>query len=250
MWNSRNKQYQPTKEKYPLISALAMAVAVDRQNGFVKSGQGYFDPEKGYRVEDNRTVCVNNLRRLSPTYALDYDDKMQLVDASQADIGDAAEIFSHFDQSLLMQKLGDKFDNDFNRELVQLFGKDDVDVNKELAMLASMPNSRRISRKREEMQEFYKANKTVGSYIGDIKQRLKISAYVQDVKFIPRNRIYLVIGITAQQQIVKFFLDNDLSDVADALRDKDIEFVGTVKKQEVNTYSDCLETVFNRVKIQ
>ena len=249
MWGKKGGTYQPTREKFPLMDALAMAVAVDRENGFIKSGQGYFDPAKDCRIEDNRAVCLNNLRYASGI-PIEEGKKIQVVNVTDTDCTDAEEIFSHFDQSLLMQKLGDDYDNDFNKELAILFGKEEIDVNKELAMLASMPNSRRVSIKRDEMTEFYRANQNVGSWIGDVKQRMKVSAYIQDVKFIPRNRIYLVVGVTASKQIVKFFLDNDLSDVADALRDKDITFVGTVKKQEVNDHSNCHETVFNRVKIQ
>ena len=252
-------KYRPTRETYPVMEALAVAVAVDRVQGFVKSQQGYFDPETNTRVDDNRSVVLRTLRDMNGREpAKDSEgNRLYTVEPTDADREKAQEIFSYFDQVLLMDKMGDTLVktgangmvNSFNLEMSQMFDRGETDVNKELAMLVSLPNSRRIADKREEMEAFYASHKTNG-YIGEVKQRLKISGKVMDVKFIPRHAIHLATVVTAEGKLAKFFMNDKLSDLAKSIRGKDITFVGTVKKQEVNSFNGCQETVFNRVKLE
>lgn len=250
--------YRQTRETYPLKDALAVAVAVDRIQGFVKSGQGFFDQETETRVDDNRSTALRVLRAMNDRGKGSSDEVTELekFKPTSDDYAAGQEIFSHFDEILVMDKLSDDLVkqgrdgrvNDFNLQLSQMFSKDEVDVNKELAMLVSLPNSRRISAKREEMDNFYRENRSQG-YIGEMKQRLKISGRVIDVKFIPRHAIYLATVYTTDNKLAKFFMNDKLSDVAKRIVNTDLTFVGTVKKQEVNDFTGCQETMFNRVKI-
>lgn len=252
-------KYRPTRETYPVMEALAVAVAVDREQGFVKSQQGFYDPDTDTRVDDNRTVTLRTLRAMK-TGEVEKDQEgnpRYTVVPEQADYARAQEIFDYFDQVLLMDKLGDNLVktgtdgrvNDYNLNLSQMFDRGETDVNKELAMLVSLPNSRRVADKREEMDAFYASHKTNG-YIGEVKQRLKITGRVMDVKFIPRHAIHLATLVTPEGKLVKFFMNDKQSDIAKGIEGTEITLVGTVKKQEINTFTGCQETVINRIKFE
>lgn len=257
-YNTSQGQYSPTKETFPLINALSVAVAVDRNQGFLKANQGYYDSENECRVDDNRTSALRTLRATlrGDTHSADGKE-IKITVVTDADRLKAKEIYDHFDQSLLMEKLGDNLvkigsngrRNDFNESLSKMFDKDKVDVNKELAMLVSLPNSFRISLTRDRMNEFNKTHRENG-YIGAMKDRIKIAGHVIDVKPIPHHAIHLATVETTDGQVAKFFMNDKLSDLAKSINGTDIVFVGTVKKQEVNPYTECQETVFNRVKIE
>lgn len=231
------------------MEALAVAIAVDRVQGFVKSKQGYIDHETGRRVDDNKTVCLANLRYVRDPSTNDGVDIL-IVPVTDADRKEAETLYDYFDQTLIMEKLSDSFDSDFNRQLAEMFKNKIVGVGGDIAKVASLPNSRRIGAKRDALAEFYRTNREVGSLVGSLKERIKVTAFIKDVKWIPKDSIHLVIGITPEQQIVKFFLNSRFSDIAESLAGEEIEFVGTVKRQDRNDYSGCLETVFNRVVIK
>lgn len=249
--------YRPTKEQYPLMESMAVAVAVDRDQGFVKSGNGYYDHELEKAVEDNRTVALRTLRVMNGNVnSKDQDgNEVHIVVPTDEDRERAQEIVNYFDQVLLMDKLGDNLVkrgtdgtvNDYNLQLSKLFDKKTIDVNKELAMIVSLPNSRRIADKRDQMNEFFSKHKDKG-YISEVKQRVKVNGRVVDVKYIPRHSIHLATIVTADEKIGRFFMNDKLSDLAKSINGKDVTFVGTVKKQEINPHTGCQETVFNRVK--
>lgn len=257
MFNRRGT-YSPTREQYPLMDSLAVAVAVDRAQGFVKSKQGFMDPDQDIRIDDNRVTALRTLRQMNGTPAGDDHDGKPLAVyiPTKEDRAAAQDIFSHFDEILLMDKLGDNLvkvgkdgrRNDFNESLSTMFGKPEIDVAKELAMLVSLPNSRRTSDKRQAMQEFYDTHRENG-YIGAMKDRLKVTGHVLDVKPIPKHSIHLATVVTTDNQIAKFFMNDKLSDVAQSITGTDITFVGTVKKHEINSFTNCQETMFNRIKL-
>jgi len=250
--------YRPTKEKYPLMEALAVAVAIDREQGFIKSNQGYYDQDTDQRVDDNRTVALRTLRVRHGAKPQTNGDGVELyrVETTSEDEQKAQEIFSYFDQVLLMDKMADNLVkqgrdgliNDYNLQLSRMFDKGEIDVNKELAMIVSLPNSRRMADKRDQMDEFHASHKANG-YVGDLRQRIKVVARVMDVKFLPRHHIHLATVVTEDEKLIKFFMNEKLGDMARTINGKTIEITGTVKKQEVNDFTGCQETVINRVKI-
>lgn len=254
--------YRPTSEKYPVMDALAMAVAVDHGQGFVKAGNGSYDPDTQTHTRDNRTVVLTSLRYASGKLTekdetgKSIHDEHVIYTPSEDDWMSAKEIFNYFDQILIMEKMADTLVkqtanhglNTYNLDLSRIFDSGMVDVNKDLAMIVSLPNSRRIASRREEMEKFYLEHQNRG-YIGEIRQRLKISCHVMDVKYLPRHKIHLVTMVTDEGKVGKFFMGEKLANVAVDLAGKDFEFVGTVKKQEINPHTGCQETVFNRVKV-
>lgn len=259
---NRPGTYRPTKENYPLMDALAVSVAVDRAQGFVKSGQGYYDEATDRRVDDNRQTALRTLRVMTGKEEEAPDNEKDIKSVAvyrptEADYEKAQEIYDHFDQILLMEKLGDELVkvrhdgqiNSFNQEMLAIFTAGAVDVNKELAMIVSLPNSRRKSDVRAMMNEFYRTHAENG-YIGEIRQRMKLEVEVKDVKPIPSHNIHLATFVTNDGKVGKFFLNDKMSDIARTLAGKSITLTGTVKKQEVNSYTKCQETVLNRVKIE
>ena len=120
--------YKSTVEKYPLQEAIATAVAVDRVNGFVKSGGGYYDSENDRQISDNRMTCLATLRDNCNTVTL-HPLEIESVAITDADRKTADEIFSYFDQSLLLQKMGDSYDNDFNKVLATIFNTPNININ-------------------------------------------------------------------------------------------------------------------------
>lgn len=258
LFSRRTGTYRPTAERYPVLEALAVAVAVDREQGFVKSGQGYYDPETEKHVIDNRTLALRTLRSMNGRPDVDSDGvPMHGVEVTDADRENAEEIFNYFDQICLMDKMADTLVkqgkngqvNDYNLILSQMFDRGEADVNKELAMISSLPNSRRMAEKRDQMDRFYQEHQNCG-YIGDVKQRIKITGEVKDVKYLPKHNIHLAVMLTDAGKIAKFFMNDKLSTVAKTITGQTITLVGTVKKQEVNPHTGCQETMFNRVKIE
>jgi hypothetical protein len=148
----------------------------------------------------------------------------------------------------MMGKIGDTL-SPYESDLITPFEDKECDARRDLGRIASLPNSFVIAKKREKMQSIFDANRRVGSFVGSVKDRLKIEAEVMDVKFLPKQDSYIITAMTDAQQIVKFFIGKDPSDTASAIANRRITFVGTVRSHEVSTYSNCHETVFNRVKI-
>lgn len=263
MFNRRNTQ---PAETYPLMEALAVAVAVDRAQGFVKSKQGFFDEETKTYTADNRNTAARSLRVMAgkeeefpeqdPEH-MRYSTLSRVFRPTDEDYQEAQAIFSYFDEILVMDKLGDDLvkvgkdgrQNDFNLVLSEMFERGTVGINKDLAMLVSLPNSRRIGQRREEMEEFHRNNSENG-YIGELRKRMKLSGRVMDIKYIPSAQIHLATVFTTENKIAKFFMNDRLSEMVKNLDGQDITFTGTVKKQEVNNFTGCQETMFNRVKIE
>lgn len=249
--------YRQTRERFPLMMALAVSVAVDRAQGFVKAGNGSYDPETQVRLDDNRSLVLRSLRVIAggevPTD--DSGNALPVATPTDADVKAAEEILVHFNEILVFDKLTDDLvkvgrdgrTNDFNAVLAAIFGNEEVDTNKELAMIVSLPNSRRTSDKRQEMANFNSTYANAG-YIGAMKERMTVTGKVKDVKHIPRHQLDLVTVLTTEGQIAKFFMNTKLRTVAGDITGTDLTFVGTVKKQDVNDFTNCQETMFNRVK--
>lgn len=250
---TKNGTYRATKEKYPVMEALAYAVAVDRDQGFVKSGHSFCDSETGKKTFDNRTRVLNNLRAESNK----FDDLSNDIVVTDQDREQAHEIFELFSQICLMKKISDQLVeqshngkvNDYNLVLNEILSRGETDVNKELAMLVSLPNSRRVYEKREMLEVFYRTHQTNG-YVGSVGQRIKVSGQVIDIKPIPKHGLHLALFHTDCDRVVRFFMSEKLLDFVNAvIGQAGVSIVGTVTKQEVNKFSGCQETVMNRVKI-
>jgi hypothetical protein len=251
-----------SQETYPLMEAIAVAVAVDAAQGFVKSGKSFYDNANDIRILDNRQRALASLRAMASNAAGLVDDSKNIapvdyvVIPTPSDYAKAADILSHFNDILVVEQLYQGIDtrdmNDrtksFNLELLAIFNNGMVDTGKDLAITCSLPNSRRVSDAREVMRKFYNAHRTQG-FIGNVKERPKITGKVLDVKYIPTQKLYIITVFTTDSKFAKFFMAERKSIMPTIKADSDITFVATVKKQEVNSFTGCQETLFNRAKI-
>jgi hypothetical protein len=253
-------KYRQSKEKFPIMDVIAVAVAVDRAQGLVKAGEGRPNLKTGIPLYDNRTVALHTLRAMSQYRDL-HEGTSPIILPTDTDRQQAQEIYEHFAEIIVMGKLSDSLTittrdgrkNDFNLILSEIFAAKVADSSKELAMIVSLPNSRRVSEKREIMSEFYAANPANG-YVGTLKARVKLSGRVMDVKRIPRCRtgrnqvIHLATVLTTENRIVSFMMNDKLADIAYKIDGTDITFVGKVKEQEINIHTNCQYTLLNSIK--
>ena len=260
---SNNGTYRQTSEKYPVMDVIAVAVAVDNTQGLVKAGCGRRSTETEQTVYDNRTVALHTLRNMYGRGSNNTDD-FPIVLPTDTDREQAQEIFDHFAEIIVMAKLSDSLTNttrtgrksDYNLVLSEIFAAKVVDSSKELAMIVSLPNSRRVSDRRALMSEFHAANRTNG-YVGELNARVKLSGHVMDVKYVPqhgryskqKSRIHFATVLTTENKIVSFMMNDKLSNLADRIVDTDITFVGTVKEHEISVHTQCQYTLLNRIKI-
>ena len=56
------------KAQYNTRQVLELAIEVDKAQGFIKSGYGYFDHEADKRVDDNKTTILNVFSLLESSY--------------------------------------------------------------------------------------------------------------------------------------------------------------------------------------
>lgn len=254
--------YRPTRESFPIMEALAVAVAVDAAHGFQRAGQGRYDKVNKVRIDDNRVMALRTLRFMrGQEPAPDPDGAAQPMFIPTATDHEAAlEVYEHFSQIIVMAKLSDSLTqptrdgrvNNFNQILSEIYKSGTVDINKQLAMLVSLPNSLRVSATRERMQTFFSNNKANG-YIGELTKpasRTSVSGKVMDVKFIPEHRIHLVTVHTTDDKIATFIMNSKQQAQAREIAHTDITFEGNVTKHQVNPHTDCQQTMLSRVKFK
>jgi hypothetical protein len=228
MIRKSTRKTEKSTENYPVMDVLAVAVAVDRAQGFVRCGKK--NDDEGV-VQDNRQAALTTLRSMNGSG--DYSADKVFVLTMDSLTG-----------NLIKLRAGGHVD-DFNQTLNDILIVGTADIGKDLAMIVSLPNSYRISHKRSTMADFWHANKENG-YISAVKQRMEVTGNVMDAKTIPRHNITLVTVFTDDKKIAKFFL-NDESQLPS--RTGHVTFTGTVKKHDVNPHTGCQETMFNRVKV-
>ena len=226
------------KPQYNSRQVLELAIEVDKAQGFVKSGFGYYDREADKRVNDNKTCILNFMQGLP-----EADD----IVISEATKKEAGKIVDEFQQELVAKKLMGTL-NDFEQSVLNAIGNDVTD-NFGVAVLASLPNSFRVLQKRQGLDNFFEANRKTSDFVGKVGERLKFYVDVKDVKFIAKFNIHLVTCINDDGNIVKFFFNRE-PDIAGILEGKRVLLTGKVKTHDVSKFSNCKETVMNYVKIE
>lgn len=227
----------PAKQKntYDTNYVIQLSVLVDNLQGFIKSGYGYYDHQAQVEVRDNKTVIMQYL-----SGAVDVPEITQDV------ITTASEISDLFRNELIGKKLMQKISS-FEDSLLTVLSADAVD-SFGISLLASLPNSARIEKKRRDLDDWFDSHRATSEHVGKINDRLSFVAYVRDVKFIVKYGIHLVTCIDDNGNIVKFFFNRE-PDIGGILEGKKIKLTGKVKTHDVSKFSNCKETVFNYVKI-
>ena len=226
------------KPQYNSRQVLELAIEVDKAQGFVKSGFGYFDRTKEKRVNDNKTCILNFMQGLPEAEDIVISDKTKK---------EAGKIIDEFKQELVAKKLMGTL-NDFEQSVLNSIGNETTD-NFGVAVIASLPNSFRVLQKRQGLDNFFEANRKTSEFVGKVGERLKFAVDIKDVKFIAKFNIHLVTCINDDGNIVKFFFNRE-PDIAGILEGKRVLLTGKVKTHDVSKFSNCKETVMNYVKIE
>tara|TARA_B100001769_G_scaffold234643_1_gene198629 strand:+ start:1319 stop:2014 length:696 start_codon:yes stop_codon:yes gene_type:complete len=224
------------KAQYNTRQVLELAIEVDKAQGFIKSGYGYFDRETDKRVDDNKTTILNMLEGTA--------DLMEISEESKAQ---ADDIVDSFKQELIAKKLSSTI-NDFEQNVLQSLGNETVEKFG-VAVLASLPNSFRVLQKRQGLDDFFDTHRKSSEFVGKIGERLRFPCFIKDVKFIAKYNIHLVTCLTTENNIVKFFFNRE-PDIQGIIEGKDVMLTGKVKTHDISKFSNCKETVFNYVKIE
>lgn len=224
------------KAQYNTRQVLELAIEVDKAQGFIKSGYGYFDRENDKQVYDNKTAILNMM--IGDT---------ELLEISKETKVEADQIVDEFKQELIAKKLSGNI-NDFESNVLQSISNEHVEKFG-VAVLASLPNSFRVLQKRQGLDDFFDKHRKSSDFVGKIGERLRFPCYIKDVKFIAKYNIHLVTCLTKENNIVKFFFNRE-PDIQGLIEGKDVTLTGKVKTHDVSKFSNCKETVFNYVKIE
>ena len=222
------------KPKYVTREILEIAIAVDRDQGFVKSGYGYTvtnDPETGeyleadkqYVVEDNKTLIHKHLK------------EKKKVSITTADKELAVEMIEHF-KAIALKKLTGKT-NDFQNSVLLYIDAEKID-NLGVAIFASLPSVYVRDIKTQELHDETEDSDYVGTY----RTRCNFMVEVKQTRSFPTGN--LMICVEGGKNIVKFFSDYSYE------VGKVLDIAGFVKDQTVSKYSGLKETMLNRVKVK
>lgn len=217
---------------------LAFAIQVYREQGFIRSGEGYYKAVSD--EEDADRVYVS-------------DNKSQVIDLitqgntpSQELLDTAQEIMDKFSGKFMLKKLTDGLTS-FEKSVSEAFANEQVS-SFSVAVLASIPHMDVIDIKRQEVNDRIEALRFDSDYFGESKKRYDISVDVIDVKYIQSSAVYMITTVYNKKDIVKFWW-RDQPDLTDIIDGRTIKIRGTVNRHEVGKYSQAKETMLNRVKI-
>jgi len=227
------------KKQRPLYNTdqvLELAIVVDSNQGFVKSGHGYFDRENDIQVYDNKTAIMQYIQ-----------GDVDMPEINKDIQKDAAKIKESFRDELIAKKLMGRL-NTFEESVLKSLSNDAID-NFGVSILASLPNSFRVQKKRQSLDDWFDTMRDKSEFVGKIGERIRFSVNVKDVKFIAKYGIHLVTCVNDEDNLIKFFFSKE-PDIAGLLENKTVIITGKVKQHDVSKFSDCKETVINYVKIE
>lgn len=223
-------------ENYTPADALALANQVHAEQGFVKSGMGYTkyndDGEAEGRIYDNKTVILEMIKdNVRPT-----EEQLQT----------ANEQIDAINGRLMLKKMSYGL-NSFEDSLTKAISQDVT--NYHISIIASIPNSIEVDKRRAEVSDKLEALKPVSEHIGKRGERFDMTVEVIDCKYIQSSGVYMITTVHNDKNVVKFWW-RDQPDVSDIIQGKKINIRGTVNKHEINKYAlNIKETMVNRVKI-
>jgi len=224
------------KPTYNTKQVLELAIEVDKKQGFIKSGFGYFDRESDKRVNDNKTQILNFMQ-----------GSEEMPKISKDTVSKAKKIINEFQQELIAKKMMGTL-NDFEQSVLNSLGNETTDTFG-VAVIASLPNSFRVLQKRQGLDNFFDKHRKTSEFVGKIGERLRFPCFIKDVKFIAKYNIHLVTCLTEENNIIKFFFNRE-PDIQGILEGEHVILTGKVKTHDTSKFSQCKETVFNYVKIE
>lgn len=225
-----------TETVYNVDQVLQLSVYVDDQQGFIKSGFGFYDSDRGEETKDNKTAIFHYINGTVDMPAITEDQKER-----------ANSIREYFKGTLVAKKLMGTL-NSFEDGVIKSIGNNETN-SFGVSVIASLPNSLRISKKRDDLDDWFDNLRDKSEFIGKRGDRLRFGAYVRDVKFIAKYGIHLVTCVDKDENIVKFFFSKE-PDIAGLLEGRNVTITGKVKQHDVSKFSQCKETVINYVRVE
>ena len=222
-------------DNYTVLDALAFAIEIHEQQGFVKSGHGTVriadDGETEIRIFDNKTCILEKI-------------KSEKIPESKY-MDQAKEMLDRINGKLMLKKLTSS-SNSFENSLIKALNED---LNKfAVSLIASMPNSIVIDQEREMLNDKMSKIKHTSQYFGKKGTRYDIDVDVLDVKYIQSSDVFMITTVYNKENIIKFWW-REQPDISDIINEKTISIRGTVKAHELSKFSGAKETLINRVKI-
>ena len=223
--NNREAQ-KMEKAVYNTKIALAVANAVYRKNGYVRTTEADYNERKS-----NKTLVIEELAKSNPKYA-------------KSDLAVADDIIDHY-QGLLLFKLGET-NNGFQEAVLSCIAQDTVKA-RDIGILASLPHTYKttIDKEARKAKEEQMASKS--SFIGDVKKRNVFDVVVEMVKPLPHKGLYIV-SFMQGNSILKYFTPNNPEDDGIVVGAK-LQISAYVKDHQINKYNGGKETIVNRIKV-
>ena len=217
------------------IDIVAAAIIVYNDQGFVKSGYGHYEYDDDGKivreVKDNKSM-ISEMIVNGRTFT---DEELQA----------ANELSDSINGKMMLKKLTGQLNN-FEANVVKALSE--APNNFAVSIIASLPHSIAVDKKREAVNDRMAQLKHSSQFFGEKGNRYDINVEIVDVKYIQTSSVYMITGVYAGKDIVKFWW-RDQPDVSDIITGKTIGIRGTVNKHEKSRYSDAKETMLNRVKI-
>lgn len=223
-------------ENYTPAEVLALAIEVSAKQGFVKSGNGFYAYDEDmnrYEVKDNKTVIVELISAG--------------VQPNPTSVETAKEYIDAINGRLMLKKMAGTMNN-FESGLVAAIEKDVTNFH--VSIIASIPNSIEVDRKRSLLDQRLEELKPTSEHIGSRGQRFDLEVEVIDCKFIQSSGVFMITTVHKNKDVVKFWW-RDQPDISDIIEGKTIMIRGTVNKHEINKFAHNIkETMLNRVSVK
>jgi hypothetical protein len=228
-----------TNPKFPTIEVIATAIAVDNIQGFVRSGQGYTkvnDDGSEEVIKDNKTIILHSL----------LNKEGEGIKPTTSDREAAVHLVDDVTGRLTMKKLGGNL-NEFETALMENVTAETVGVYG-VALIASIPNTQKHQAKRDTVKDKLDNLISSSEVVGKMGTRCMFTLDIIDITYVKKMGIFMVTGLENNKNVVKFWFSSD-PDISGILEGKTITLAGFVKSQGKSKYSNCQETIINRVKV-
>lgn len=216
-------------------NCLALAIQVYKSQGFIRSGDGFTklgDSGETEITQDNKTCVIDLIK--------------QGVTPNGEDLAQATLIIDKFNGRYMLKKLTDSLNN-FEKGVSEAFANTEMTAFN-VAVIASIPHMNEVDKKRQEVADKLESLRFTSEYFGIKSKRYDIDVKVIDVKYIQSSGVFMITTVHNEKDIIKFWW-RDQPDISDIIDGKTISIRGTVNKHEKSKYTNCHETMMNRVKI-
>jgi len=229
-----------TNPEFPTLEVIATAIAVDNKQGFIRSGQGYTkinDDGSEEVIKDNKSVLLRSLLN---------KEEEEVIKPTTEDREAAVHLIDDVTGRLTMKKLGSNL-NEFENALMENITSEKVGVYG-VALIASIPNTQKHQTKRDTVKDKLDNLISSSGTVGKISTRGMFTLDIIDITFVKKMSIFMVTGLEDKKNVVKFWFSKD-PDISGILEGKTVILTGFVKSQGKSRYSNCQETIINRVKV-